>query len=143
MRFFDIFLTPRKPDLRLVDGAMPLFQAVSHPRVVQKILYLNMKLPSPLLLLLLLSARGAVTALAPLWLGVRAWTATGLTERNNHDTTLLDRRNLIQGAILAASGILLPALAEVKGIGMDPAHPIVVIGAGGKVRFEFTLWVGC
>jgi hypothetical protein len=90
--------------------------------------------------LLFFSACGAVTAFAPLWLGIRARIATGLAERNNHDTTLLDRRNLIQGTILVASGILLPALAEVQAIGVDPAHPIVVIGAGGKVRFEFTSW---
>ena len=98
-----------------------------------------MKLASLLiLLLLLLSVCGAVTALAPLWLGIPAKTVTGLTERNNHNTIFLDRRTLIRGVMLVTSGIMLPAVAKVGGIGTDPAHPIVVIGAGGKVSVEST-----
>jgi hypothetical protein len=94
-----------------------------------------MKLES--LMLLYTCGAVAVTAFAPLSLGIRVRTAIFMTERNNHDTLLLDRRNLIQNAIMLASGVSFssPAMAEVVGgIGTDPAHPIVVIGAGGKVR---------
>jgi hypothetical protein len=123
---------------------------------------MNIKLESLLLLqlflLLLLFTCGAVTVTAfqfatalehapfsLFFLGihfrVRTRTAIFMTERNNHDTSfsLLDRRNLIQNSIVLASGLSFssPAVSEVRGIGTDPAHPIVVIGAGGRVRKRY------
>lgn len=86
--------------------------------------------------LLLLSAYGSVTAFAPLSLGTRPGTTVSVTEGNEHDATLIDRRDLFKNAAIVASevALLMPTAAqgEVGGIGSDPGHPIVVIGAGGK-----------
>ena len=63
---------------------------------------------------------------------------------NEKPTTLIQRRDLISKSAAVVAVTLLGntlgspryALAqEVSGIGTDPDHPVVIIGAGGKVSF--------
>ena len=92
------------------------------------------------IVLLMLSTCGAVTtAFSPSPLDKRRQGVTTVVmERNEKDVGVMNRRQLFQNAAIVISTnsflSLLPVLAEVDNIGKDPAHPIVVIGAGGKVR---------
>jgi hypothetical protein len=57
---------------------------------------------------------------------------------NKEGAAIVDRRHLFQNAGIIVSGVsfLSPrkVMAEVDNMGRDPEHPIVVVGAGGKVR---------